>query len=293
MKALVCAMSVAWGLLPQVFRSETKAVLVDVAVSDGARSVEGLTTADFHLVDSGIQQRILSVAVDSQPLDVSILIDVSESAHRLLGVDSSGAARQLLRVFSDLDSREVLYFASQISDSPSQLPEFRSRGAWFGDRGTSLYDAVVASVVRPAREGMRRLVVVFTDGVDSSSYTSRGTRNRVVERSSATIYIMALPRVANGFAGHIDNQSGAQGLATLLNTELLMHDLVDRSGGLVYSLESGRAPVEALASAVAEFRKRYLLMFVPSGVEAAGWHPLVVTIPDHHYTVISKRGYVR
>jgi hypothetical protein len=42
---------------------------------------------------------------------------------------------------------------------------------------------------------------------------------------------------------------------------------------------------------VEEFRTRYVLRYIPAGVERSGWHDLVVTTPGKRYQIHARRGY--
>ena len=44
---------------------------------------------------------------------------------------------------------------------------------------------------------------------------------------------------------------------------------------------------------VNDFRSRYVLSYTPRGVDAAGSHPLEVTLKDKRYHVTARRGYQR
>ena len=42
-----------------------------------------------------------------------------------------------------------------------------------------------------------------------------------------------------------------------------------------------------------DFRTRYLLSYVPAGVEPTGWHRLEVKVKGRDATVKARRGYQR
>ena len=64
---------------PQIYRVAVDGVRVDVLVSDGKRSVRGLTAADFELRDRGVVQTIDSVSFEDVPLSVMLVLDTSSS----------------------------------------------------------------------------------------------------------------------------------------------------------------------------------------------------------------------
>ena len=68
-----------------VFRTSTTAVSVDVSVRAGNLPVDGLTAADFSVTDRGVSQKIDLLEVSAIPVDVTIAIDVSDTAAQKFG----------------------------------------------------------------------------------------------------------------------------------------------------------------------------------------------------------------
>src|SRR4051812_13358242 len=62
-----------------VFRSAVDSVALDVSVTSGNRPVAGLEAGDFEVTDNGVKQRVLNVSHDALPIDVTFVIDTSES----------------------------------------------------------------------------------------------------------------------------------------------------------------------------------------------------------------------
>ena len=55
---------------------------VSVSVLAAGVPVAGLSSSDFELLDDGVPQKIGAVSVESQPVDVSLLLDLSGSVAR-------------------------------------------------------------------------------------------------------------------------------------------------------------------------------------------------------------------
>ena len=165
------ALSVATAAAQQVFQSGVDAVIIPVAVRSGNKPVTGLTAADFELRDNGVVQEIRSVAAESIPIDVTLLLDLSSSVdgpmlQRLKTAVADTAA--LLRS----DDRIRLVAISQVlrevfpllpKSGAMPLDTLRAEGA------TSLYDGLAATMMRATEPGRRQLIVAFTDGRDSTS----------------------------------------------------------------------------------------------------------------------------
>lgn len=96
-----------------VFRANLDLIRVQVQVTSEDKAVRGLTREDFLILDQGTPQEIIAVETEAQPLDLIILIDVSNSmtgALRKLKAKSAVALRQL----RDIDQVAVLSFGTSL-----------------------------------------------------------------------------------------------------------------------------------------------------------------------------------
>ena len=80
------ALFVALLLIPTVvrtqdvsFSSQTRAVRVDVLVSDKGQPLLGLGPSDFEVRDNGVPQQVDLVNFDDVPLNVTLALDMSDS----------------------------------------------------------------------------------------------------------------------------------------------------------------------------------------------------------------------
>ena len=198
--AMLAAAAMAGGMLqePQRFRSGTEAVTVDVLVLDGGRTVGDLTAADFELLDSGVQQQVDNVQVLDVPFSMMLALDSSSSmqtGRRRL----QDAARAAFETLHDDDRASVLSFSDQIS---APTPWSSSRQAVLdaidglrSDGSTSLVDAAFTAVLqRDPEPGRRNLVILFTDGEDTSSWLPDDRALEAAERSEAVVYSVAIDK---------------------------------------------------------------------------------------------------
>jgi len=158
----------------EVIKVETNLVTFPVSVLDrDGRFITGLKKEDFQIFENGVEQQIDSFATVEQPFTVILMIDVSPStAFRIDEIHEAAITfvDQLRRddkvVVVSFD--EKFRVLSPATNNRSVLQN-AIRKAQFGD-GTSLYDAVDNVINRelPRIEG-RKAVVLFTDGVDTTS----------------------------------------------------------------------------------------------------------------------------
>lgn len=158
----------------EVVKVETNLVTMPVSVLDrDARFISGLGQKDFKIFENGVEQKVAYFQSVEQPFTVVLMIDVSPSTAFQIDEIHEGAIafvnqlrpedKVMVVAFDDMvrvlcrptNNRNVLY--SAITQ------------AQFGD-GTSLYEAVAHVVNRElARIQGRKAVVLFTDGVDTTS----------------------------------------------------------------------------------------------------------------------------
>ncbi len=158
----------------EIIKIETNLVTFPVSVLDReGRFITGLQKQDFQIFENGIEQKIDTFASVELPFTVILMIDVSPStAFRIEEIHEAAIAfvDQLRRddkvVVVAFDER-----VSVLSPATNNRAALRNaiRQAQFGD-GTSLYDAVDNIIAQQLRriEG-RKAVVLFTDGVDTTS----------------------------------------------------------------------------------------------------------------------------
>ena len=173
---------------------ETNLITIPVSVLDrNGRFISGLQQKDFQIFENGVRQEIDYFASVEQPFTVVLLIDVSPSTqYRIDEIQDAAIAfvNQLRRddkvMVISFDER--IHVLSQATNNRNVLRN-AIRQANFGD-GTSLYEAVDYTIKQELRRIQgRKAVVIFTDGVDTTSQRAsyQGTV-RDVEEVDALFY---------------------------------------------------------------------------------------------------------
>jgi len=178
----------------EVIRIETNLVTFPVSVLDrDGRFITGLQKQDFQIFENGIEQKIEEFATVQQPFTVILLIDVSPSTEFQIN-EIHDAAITFVDQLRANDKVMVIAFDEQVrvlSQPTNNRAVLRNaiRQAQFGD-GTSLYEAVDFVISRELRriEG-RKAVVLFTDGVDTTSRRANYQSTvRLAEETDALFY---------------------------------------------------------------------------------------------------------
>jgi VWFA-related protein len=197
----------AIGDSDEEIRVETNLVTMPVSVLDrDGRFVSGLSQRDFQIFENGAQQKIEYFQSVEQPFTVILLIDVSPSTQFRID-EIQNAAISFVDQLRPNDKVMVISFDENVrvltapTNNRAQL-RTAIRMAEFGD-GTSLYEAVDNALNRQlAKIEGRKAVVLFTDGVDT---TSRGASIQStladVEESEALVYPIRFNTQRDIYAG--------------------------------------------------------------------------------------------
>lgn len=268
---------------PPTFRARADVVSVDVSVRQRGRPVTGLTAADFELLDNGVAQRIEQLAYETLPIDVTVALDISESVTGSVLDQLRRSVRDLTRDLRPEDRfrlltfnvqvRRVLDFGAPVSAIDAIFDDIRPLGS------TALLDAVAVALATPSPANRRQLVVVFSDGADRSSVTSPEVLLDVARRTTPALGLVfaSSRRVLSPAA-----QPRAQ----------LYAELGKETGGFVQIVASGDSLGSAFRRMLADFRRSYVLYFVPDAVERSGFHTIDVRVRRDGVDVHARRGYV-
>ena len=239
------------------FRVQVRLVNVFTTVTDShGAPVANLTKDDFRLLEDGIPQEIRIFEKESaMPLSIALAIDTSESTRREIALEMSSARKFVHSILRPVDRLSLF----QISEDILQLTRFSSdvktieRGIdhLIAGAGTSLYDGIfLCSEALLDREG-RKVLVLITDGGDTTSKTDYNNALRRAQQAEAIVYSVIIVPVAADAGRNIGGE----------------HALIQISkdtGGKYYYAESGQQLDEAFRKISDELRTQYLLAFYPN-----------------------------
>ena len=302
MKWLVPVGLVLLGLeqtAPPTFRAGVEAVRLDVLVTDGSRPVAGLIAADFELTDAGVPQRIESVAIADVPVSMLLTLDTSASVKGAGLITLKDAAGAALAQLGRGDRAALLAFDNVIEMKAGWRHGAQSTHeglvASEAEGGTSLYDAAFAALtMRDEAAGHRNLILLFSDGTDTTSWLPPSAVLEQAQRTDAVVYSVSLRGASD--RRRLYRRSGLELLwrpSSSHATERFLTDLANVTGGKALAANSLQRLRGAFASVVTEFRTRYLLHYTPHGSNTAGWHPIEVKLRNRKGIVTARKGYLR
>jgi VWFA-related protein len=255
------------------FSSRVEAVRVDVLVTNNGQPVRGLTAADFEIRDNGVLQQIDLVSFEQIPLNVILALDMSDSVagDRLDRLRSAGAA--VLGGLQKDDQAALLTFSHAVRlGAPLGHDVGLLRSALQSANGegeTSLVDGTFAAIQIGESDAGRALLIIFSDGLDTSSWLQADRVLDAAKRSDAVAYAVAVRSPAK---------------------PEFLRDLTSFTGGKLFEVEKTEKLDTLFVNILQEFRQRYLVSYTPKGVEKAGWHKLDVRV-KRGGTVKARPGY--
>lgn len=258
------------------FKSKVEAVRVDVLATERGRPAQGLRPADFEVVDNGVPQQVTYAAFEQIPLNVVLVLDASDSlaGERLEHLVDAGNV--VLDGLKTDDQAALITFGhsiairSRLGKDRESIRKALSGVTAGGD--TSLVDAAYAGILTGESDVGRALVLVFSDGLDVTSWLQPEQVLDIARRSDVVVYGVAV--------------------RSLAKPEFL-EDLGEATGGDLIEVESTKNLTETFTKILDEFRHRYLLSYEPQGVDKAGWHRLEVKVKRSGVKVKARPGYLR
>ncbi len=266
----------------EVLKVETNLITIPVSVFDrNGLYIPGLRRQDFKIFENGKEQEIAYFGTSDKPFTVILMIDTSPStAYKIEEIQQ--AAVNFVEQLQPQDSVMVIEFSGgiKVRTEPTNNREtiFKAiRKANFGD-GTSLYDAVDFTIKkRLGKIEGRKAIVLFTDGVDTTSRHS--TYERTVDDSEEsdalffpiyynTFFDMnggggTLGGINSGQMGGILRAGGVSS-ADYQRGRQYLNDLAAYTGGRVFRPESTPGGLSAAFEGIAEeLRRQYSIGYVP------------------------------
>jgi VWFA-related protein len=275
---LIAVSSIGADAGQPTFRSSVALVRVDASVMDGNQAVAGLTAANFTIIDNGVAQTIDSVSLDRVPLGLMLTLDTSESLKGQAMTAMSAAARNLITSLRPDDAAALMTFADPVQlavpathDRASMLQALSGLAA---AGGTSINDAIVLGLLHDPTlsPDMRPVMIVFTDGRDTTSWLGTAQALLAARRSRTLIHVVELRDTIG---------SGTN----------FPRELAKAGGGRVWSAKSPGALRELFGQVLDELRARYLITYYPAGVAREGWHDVRVRLRGAHGEITARPGY--
>jgi VWFA-related protein len=266
-----------------VVRVETTLISIPVSVMDrDGKYIPNLRKEDFRVWEDGTEQQVAYFGSTEIPFIVVLMIDTSGSTRSKLQEIQNAAIAFVEQLRAD-DRVIIVSFSDKIkvhSRATSDRNVLRAaiRETEMGG-GTRLFDAVDQVVNKDLKriEG-RKAIVLFTDGVDTTSKRARYYNTvRDIEESGALVYPVKYDTYSDLGIQDSGGPVGQTGTIRRLGTsraeyergDRYLHDLARVSGARVY--DAGQHNLDDAFHRVAEeLRRQYSVGYYPKSIPQAG-----------------------
>jgi Ca-activated chloride channel family protein len=305
------------------FKSGTPVVAVYATVTDArGRLVPDLERDDFTVQDNGKAQTLTLFANDIRPITVVMLLDRSGSMKPNFKLEET-AAEAFVAAMGPEDKAQIGSFSNHIQVDP---PEFSAdhetlqkilRNDLQAEGPTPLWNAVDVGIDKLLLETGRRVVLVFTDGVDTPMNFSNRNKSlkdvmRRAEERDVMIYAIGLAG-ENGLPGGLpqgrDDRGrlpgpgafgglGGRGLGgpggnrpQLEKPDEGLPKIAEATGGGYFELTSAADLVRTFRRVADELHHQYALGFAPDKLDGK-MHDLAVRLSHPDLRARARRRYL-
>jgi Ca-activated chloride channel homolog len=269
---------------PPLFRGGSRVeVAVYATVIDGnGRLVPDLEKADFTVTDDGKPVELTTFSNASQPFTAVVMMDTSASMTNNLEFLNRAAEQFLIRLMPT-DKAQVgafndkIQFSGRFTNNRDELIDALD-DLQFGNP-TRLNDAIDASLNVLQKIDGRRVVLVFTDGEDTSS--KLGFRTVLERARDEEVMVYAIGLESEYFNGvRLQRSRPSRDL----------RKIADETGGGYFELKKTAELSPTFTRVAQELRSQYLLGFAPAVLDGKV-HKLDVKVRSTA-SVRARRSYL-
>ena len=302
---LVASISVASAWLVPVharqldqsgIRVDVNLVLLDATVKTKTGDImANLKKDDFQVREDGVVQKLDVFSRDELPLDVALVLDLSDSIGPFLGPLRDAASTALAALKPD-DQVALFTFATEAelrvpltkdkSKIAEQISTFQARGA------TNINDGifVAAQYLLKTPPTGRRVIILISDDVGTDA-GGQGTRDIVTESIAAdtVLYNLKIPG---------DNPASTLFAASMIPGLVNIRKVMDQTGGEIFDVKNVANLNSVFQSLIERIKTRYTLGYYTNASGAQGKpHKLEVVLSPSFgkkgkdYQLLSKTGY--
>jgi Ca-activated chloride channel homolog len=297
---------------PTPFKGGTRTVAVYATVTQqSGRLVPDLTRDDFEVADNGKRQDITVFANDIQPITVVMMLDRSgsmQSNFRLV----ANAAEQFVTDLLPADKARIGSFSNRIqvdprdftSDHNELISILRTELQEAGP--TPLWNAVNVGITALLHQQGRRVILVFTDGVDFPMNSTSSSLKEVMTRAEEEdVMVYAIGLAGRSFGGGRRGGGGGFGRGgrggygggyggrrpTQEKPDEGLPKIAAATGGGYFELTSTADLTTTFARVADELHHQYVLGFSPVALDGK-MHKLEVRVKRPGMSARARKSYL-
>jgi hypothetical protein len=116
------------------------------------------------------------------------------------------------------------------------------------------------------------LLIIFSDGLDTFSWLTGEAVLETAKHHDVVVYAVSTRRLPD---------------------KSFLSDLVEITAGSLFEADIIENLPAVFLRILDEFRQRYLLTYIPTGVSQSGWHKLEVRVKHRTAKIRARAGYMR
>ncbi len=312
---------------PPTFSAANRTVAVYATVTDrDGRLAPDLSRDLFAIDDNGKRQELTLFANDIQPITVVVLLDRSGSMRAQFDLVEK-AAEEFVRVMGPADKARIGSFSNRIQVDPREFTSDHDalvgilRSELQEEGPTPLWNAVNVGITALLHQEGRRVVLVFTDGVDmpmnfSNNNSSLKDVMKRAEEENVMVYAIGLagqngpaagfhggvPRAPmgggrggfggpGGFGGRSGLGGGGGRQVRDEHPDEGLPKIAAATGGGYFELTSAADLGTTFKRVADELHHQYALGFTPLVLDGK-MHTLTVRVANPSMTVRARRSYL-
>jgi Ca-activated chloride channel homolog len=281
---------------PSVIHVDVNLVLLDATVkTKSGQILDGLKQEDFELREDGVPQKIDIFSRDELPLNVALVLDLSDSIGPFLGPlrDAANVALSALKPEDEValftfstEAQLVVPFTKDKAGIGKEISGFQVGGA------TNINDGIflAAQYLLNTPPKGRRVIILISDDVGTSA-GGQGTRDIVTETiaADAVVYNLKIP----GY-----NPPGTLIAASMVPGLVNIRRVTDQTGGEIFDVPNVAQLDPIFQALIKRIKTRYTLGYYTNATGATGKpHKLDVRLTSSHgkkghdYVILAKSGY--
>lgn len=270
-----------------VVRVTSNLVAVPATVVDSRGvAVTNLKLEDFELKVDGQLNTISDISRADTPVRMAMLFDNSGSLDASRDFEKRAAVRFFRHVLRPVDQAAVFSVSTEVTlaeplTNDTRRLEFSIESFGKPEGATSLFDGIIQAGAYLKPYPGRRVIVIVSDGVDT---TSRADFDTTIQRALADdcqIYVVQ--------TGLYENAN-----VRALAAERRMEEFAAQTGGAVYVPKSAEDLDDAFAQISADLAQQYILSYYPAQDKRDGkYHLIAVRVKNRpNARVRARKGFV-
>jgi VWFA-related protein len=289
-------------------RLDVQLVQVDVVAQDSKGShITDLKLEDFILKENGNIKKITHFYNSSNdetryPLTMSFVIDTSYSMHeKVAGMTRIQIALQaadlIMNQLKSEDQIELIEFNNQpvavvsfTSDVKTVREKFQALD--FREANTAMHDAVLFALNRIKGRSGRKIIVIFSDGIDSASKSVEEDVIEAVRKTDATIIVFYSEFARLNLPAEMGGSPNSMGRVRVRSGEDTLRSYTEMTGGQFFSFKKEPELLKAIENFRAFVQSQYTLAYTPDPrKKKSEWRKIKIECKRKGVRLLYREGY--